>query len=49
MDNVFRPVKKGLIYIVVTLFILLTVFAVNQTAQIYDLTRDIHPLSLIHI
>lgn len=43
MDNVFRPVKKGLIYIVVTLFILLTVFAVNQTAQIYALTRDIHP------
>lgn len=43
MDDLFKPLKKGLIYLVVTLFILLTVFAVNQTAQIYALTREIHP------
>ncbi len=43
MDQIFRPLKKSLIYIVFVMVVLFLLFAVNQTAQIYELTYNVHP------
>lgn len=43
MESIFRPFKRMLIYVAFTLVILFIVFAVNQTAQLYALTKGVHP------
>lgn len=43
MDSIIRPVKRSLTYAAFVLLLLFLLFAVNQTAQIYDLTYSINP------
>ncbi|MFH5836917.1 DUF697 domain-containing protein [Proteiniclasticum sp. C24MP] len=43
MDSIIRPVKRSLIYAAFVILILFLLFAVNQTAQIYELTYNINP------
>lgn len=38
-----RLIKKSLIYVALVLMILFTIFAINQTAQLYTLTYNINP------
>ncbi len=43
MDQLFRPLKKSLIYVAFVVLIFFVLFAVNQTAQIYQLTYNVNP------
>lgn len=43
MDAVIRPLKRTLVYVALVFLILFVLFAVNQTAQIYELTYNVNP------
>ena len=43
MEGILKPLKGIFIYLAISILLLLTIFAVNETASLYALTRDIHP------
>ena len=43
MEGIKKPLKGILIYVSLSILVILVIFAVNQTAAIYALTRDVHP------
>lgn len=43
MEGILKPLKGILIYLAISIMLLLVIFAVNETASLYAMTKDINP------
>ncbi|MGB4590513.1 MAG: DUF697 domain-containing protein [Clostridiaceae bacterium] len=43
MEIILKPLKGILIYLAISILLLLVIFAINETASLYTLTRNINP------